>query len=492
MRDFINKIDNDSTAAGVVVAAEYNSIFSEAKNVVSPFFGFNANDNQQMLKSIDVMTKSLFYNDTGTANTILLSRSSTTTQSETLFDGMVLMFTPKVQNTGATTLKVKQLDSKPLFYKGAELESGVLKTDKVYTVKYSTSLNRFDIIDNFGAGGSSTDLLSNGFTKPVTDSTVFTKTGAASFNVLAGTKIVVGDNVISLESNYSLSLNTDLDTGSKIAGSDYYVYVETNGNMYISLDNSKPDRLIGGFHYGLTGESEAPTGNKTESDMVAIRGINAHSFWDLKFRPSCNPKGMFFAHGNWYDIYLCNSEHITNGTSKAGTTIAGGALTNGRLYPKIPLIFGGDNSTTYGSFKWWHASEIARSHGKRLISQEEFGTIAYGVTEQDDASSVDGGGATVEHYDFLTSKYGMEQATGTQWIWGADTFALSTSGTYQAVTEGRGSLYSNPNEYNAVLLGGYRGNGTVAGSRAAGSSSYLWNTDWDFGSRFASDHLQLV
>ena len=126
MRDFNTKIDNDNTSAGVVVADEYNSIFRESKNVVTPFIGLNEADNQQMAKAIDIATKANFYYDTGTVNTVQLTRSATTQQLETLVDGIMFTFIPAVQNTGATTLQLKSLTAKPLYYNGAVLTAGTL------------------------------------------------------------------------------------------------------------------------------------------------------------------------------------------------------------------------------------------------------------------------------------------------------------------------------------------------------------------------------
>ncbi|MDY0193562.1 MAG: hypothetical protein RBR93_08545 [Aliarcobacter butzleri] len=494
MRDFNTKIDNDNTSAGVVVADEYNSIFGEAKNVISPFMGLSEVDSQQMIKSIDIASKANFYYDTGSVNVIELTRSATTQQIETLFDGMMLSFMPAIQNTGATTLKIKNLTPKNLFYNGVEITAGFLKTDTVYTIKYSTTNDRFDILKTYTAGAGTTGVFSQGFVKPNNAIPLFVKASPASIKIPTGTSLIVGENTITLSSDYTLSLNSDLDTGIKTGGTDYYVYAKANGTFYISANDAiTADRLIGGFHYGLTGEAEAVSGNKTESDMTKIRGINQYSFWDLKFRPVASTKGMVFIGNRWYDIYLLNSEHITNGTSKAGLKIAGGALTNGRLYPKIPLQYGGDNTLTYGSFKWFHACEIAKSHGKELINYSEFQTIAYGVQEQVDASTQDGGGATIQHYANLTSKYGIEQATGTQWIWGNDLIG-DTAGTFtqQAVTEGRGTIYSIGNSPNAVILGGDRGNGGNAGSRASLWSNAVWGTNWYIGCRFACDHLQLA
>ena len=337
--------------------------------------------------------------------------------------------------------------------------------------------------------------LTVGFKKPDYDKALFLKAGPSSIIIPAGNQISVGSTAVEVAANITLDLNTNLDAGVKTAGTDYYVYAKEDSTFYLSANDAiTADSLIGGFHYGLVGEAESATGNKTETDMVQIRGINAYSFWDLKYRPVASPKGMVFVKGRWYDIYLCNSEHITNGTSKAGATIAGGAVSNGRAYPKIPLEFGGDNTLTYGSFKWFHACEIAKANSKQLIDYAEFQTIAYGVQEGVDASAVDGSGATVEHYDYLTSKFGIEQAVGTQWVW-TNNLANghgTTSFSWQNIVESRGQIYATSNAPVAALLGGHRGYDVRAGSRAALWSVYVWSSDWSVGCRFACDHLQLV
>lgn len=144
MRDFNTKIDNDNTSAGVVVADEYNSIFGENKNVITPFMGLSEADSQQMIKSIDIVSKAMFYTDAGTPNAVVLERGATTQEIETLFDGMVVMFTPANANTGATTLKIKTLDAKPLYYDGAVLDAGFLATDSKYIAIYDVVNGRFN------------------------------------------------------------------------------------------------------------------------------------------------------------------------------------------------------------------------------------------------------------------------------------------------------------------------------------------------------------
>ena len=292
------------------------------------------------------------------------------------------------------------------------------------------------------------------------------------------------------ESPTSIKVNGNVLTiPSPVAGTDYYF------SLHAITDTKQPD-TIGGFHYGLVASGEAPTGNKTEADMVKLRGINAYSIWTKWFRPVSNPEGMVYILGKWYDIYLLNSEHIANGTSKAGLTIAGGGTDHGRAIPKIPLEYGGDGSINYGAFKWFHATEIGISHSKQLISYEEFMGIAYGVVEGTDSSTV---GETVvgavEHYPELMSKFGIEQATGTQYIWGADVGGNRDEGSitwdWRDKLDGRGQIYSlHDNHITAVRLGGNRGNGVNAGSRCSDWNVCVWHSGWNIGCRFASDHRQ--
>ncbi len=326
---------------------------------------------------------------------------------------------------------------------------------------------------------------------------LFIKVSPSSIKIPAGLKLTVGAESFKVVSDYTLTLASNLLVPeTKTAGTDYYVYAKSDATFYISSnENITTDRQIGGSHYGLVGETEAATGNKTEADMVKIRGINAYSFWDLKYRPTASPKGMVNIGKKWYDIYLLNSEHITNGTSKAGATIAAGATTNGRAIPKIPLEYGGNGTITYGKFTWFQACEIAKAHNKQLISYAEFPTIAYGVTEG--VSSSTNGYETVagkiEHYPHLTSKYGIEQAAGVEWIWGSDLANGygTTDFAWKDNTDGRGQIYSTSNSPTAVILGGDRVSGVFAGSRASGWHTDVWNSVWAIGCRFACDHLEL-
>ena len=335
------------------------------------------------------------------------------------------------------------------------------------------------------------------FDKP-TRGPLFVKVSPSSIKIPAGLKITVGTESFKVLTDYTLTLASNLVGSTKTAGTDYYVYAKSNSTFYISANDAiTTDRLIGGFHYGLVGETETATGNKLEADMVKIRGINQYSFWDLKYRPVASTKGMVKIGSEWYDIYLLNSEHIANGTSKAGLTIAGGITNYGRAIPKIPLEYGGNNTLNYGKFTWFQACEIAKANAKRLISYSEFPTIAYGVLEgvSSSTNAYETVAGKIEHYPNLTSKFGIEQATGVQNIYGDDLmngYGTTSFASNTTNTDSRGFINATANSPTAVVLSGSHNDGVNAGSRASSWSSFVWNSNWSIGCRFACGHLELV
>lgn len=334
-------------------------------------------------------------------------------------------------------------------------------------------------------------VIKGEFYKPTKNEVLFTKESPSSISIPTGFIVEVNEVSIETTSSVTLNLNSDLDTGTKTAGKDYYVYAKDDSTFYLSLSRTiTSDTLIGGFHYGLVGETEAATGNKTEAVMVEIRGINQNSLWDLTWLPSTgDARGMHYKFGLWVDIYQTDEDYGMRGYSQAGGKIAGGATSYGRGIPKIPLAFGGNGTLTYGKYTWFQASEVGKAFGKRLLKYEEFVAFAYGVNEGKSSSSngYETTAGLIEHYPHLTSSTGMEQAAGVQWVWGAD-FGTSSASGWNSITDGRGQVYTNA---NPVLLGGDRDDGVDAGSRCSAWSSSLSYSDWNFGSRFACDHLIL-
>ncbi len=311
------------------------------------------------------------------------------------------------------------------------------------------------------------------FSKSNPSIVAWSKTGAGTATTSSILYIEVNGSIKTIASGTSITMP------ALVAGTDYAIWAKTDGTLEATNNHTTPPtanaRKVGGFHYAPGGHSGAPGGGNTTP------GIWAGSFWDLKWRPVCSDyRGMELFCGVWMDMYLTGVDAITNGSSKYNVTMA-----DGTSPPKVPTIFGGNGTTTYGSYAWFEASELASAFEKRLPTQREFMAHAYGTTE---ASSI----GTDQNSTILNAAYtsaaGLIQATGVMWIWGDDRAGPFASAAWNANTEGRGSEYSAP---NAVLLGGDWGDGANAGSRCSAWLYAASVSDGSIGSRFCCDHLQL-
>ena len=312
----------------------------------------------------------------------------------------------------------------------------------------------------------------------------FTKTGAGTASIKAGTKVVVAGTVVTFVAA------TAIDMPALTAGTDYAIWVKDDATIQATTNfSSAPGagnwRKIGGFHYAPGGNAAAQAGGDTTP------AINAYSFWDLKFRPACpDPRGMtLVADSFWADIYLLGVDHLTNGTSKYNVSIADGSAP-----PKIPTKFGGTGSNAYSTLNWWVANEVLQSWGKRSPTYDEFAALAYGTTEATSSggsdvptTGVSGTGAT-NAWNKFTSRWGVIQATGCMWIWGGEFGGGAAGASWTANTGGRGSTYQME---NAVLLGGTWGNPAEAGSRCSVWSSSPTSSFSSRGARGVCDHLTL-
>lgn len=231
------------------------------------------------------------------------------------------------------------------------------------------------------------------------------------------------------------------------------------------------------FVYGLGGDTTP--------------AINEYSFWDLKWRPACpDPRGMtLVSNAFWCDIYMLGVDHHTNGTSKNNVAIADGSAP-----PKVPTAYGGDGSLVYRDGNWWNLAEVLESHGKRPLTYDEYAAAAWGVAEarsRGNDPATTGLGTTnngSSHADAVfTSKWGVIQASGCLWVWGAD-FGASTGGAGDT-TQGRGTVSTGS---RVVLLGGDWNFGAASGSRCSdwgGAPTLSVNA---VSVRARCDHLRLV
>ena len=302
----------------------------------------------------------------------------------------------------------------------------------------------------------------------------FIKTGAGS--ATTSTTIYVEVNGVTK----TVASGTSITMPTLASGTDYAIWCKPDGTLEATSNHTSPpvanSRKIGGFHYAPGGNATGTSGGNTTPQ------INEYSFWDLKFRPSCSdPRGMTLVGGGyWMDIYLTGVDAITNGSSKYNVTMADGSSP-----PKIPTMFGGNGSTTYGSYTWFEAMELATSFGKRCPTQQEFMSAMYGTTE---ASSVGSDqGSTILNAAY-TSKWGVVQSTGVLYIWARDRGGPFAGASWNANTEGRGSEYNAP---NAAGLGGHWDGASDSGSRCSDWGYAASVSDGSVGSRFCCDHLQL-
>jgi len=323
------------------------------------------------------------------------------------------------------------------------------------------------------------------------------KTSADTLAIKAGAIVEVSGQLVQFTSDTAILMP------SLTAGEDYSVWVHPDGTASAVADPftapaSAPvagARKIGGFHYGLVtpGTTVADGGFTTtgvgmiwtQNDVDSIAGINAFSLWDLTYRPTCDPRGMACVKDDlgrgafWFDLYFCSQDHIANGTSRYNTNVASGTVP-----PRIPLMFGGDGSSNYDTLTWYEASEIAFSHGKRLLSYQEFAAAAFGVTEN---QSLGGASSTIPataRQAGYTSRWGGEQMTGHQCTWGNT--AHGTGGSAWVDGAGRGKTYGTP---YVCYLGGARDFASGSGSRSTGWNRAAWSSAWFIGLRAACDHL---
>lgn len=315
------------------------------------------------------------------------------------------------------------------------------------------------------------------FYKADKSTVVFSKTGTGTISLKAGTVLKVNGQVFSFANPTAVVMPT------LTAGTDYAVYICDDGTVRADSNFTAPtgyttitSRKIGGFHYAPGGHSGSPGGGNTTPQ------VNEYSLWDIKFISACpDPRGMVLvAESFWSDIYLLGVDHLTNGTSKYGVTIADGSSP-----PKIPTKFGGNGSNAYGSLNWWEANEVLRSHGKRSPTYSEFSALAYGTTE---ANSIGSDPGTTSWSATYLSKWGCNQASGVMWIWGDEFGGGAAAAGWTANTGGRGSTYQME---NAVLFGGDWGAGSNCGSRCSSwnnSPAVSFNI---IGARGVCDHLIL-
>lgn len=335
--------------------------------------------------------------------------------------------------------------------------------------------------------------------KPFDTGPCIIKKTASTASVAAGTYVNAGSAYVHFAAETPISMPT------LTAGKDYSVWVKPDGTVSALLDTfaapaSAPalDAVkIGGFHYGLvaSGTTVASGGFSTsgvtatggsmrwtQPDVDKLAGINTFSIWDLAWRCTGEQYGLFYDWRKkaWGGIYMMSDSPHIYGASAYNTNIA-----SGTVLPYIPAEWGGNGVLKYAALNAFTGHELLSAHGLRYPTYDEFMSFAFGVTE---GQSLGGASSTVPatlRQPGYTSQFGMEQATGHQWIIGGP--IISSGGTaYEDVA--RGSWYGTS---SLVIVGGNRGVAAISGSRAAAFVNALSASYWNFSVRAAGDHLNL-
>lgn len=335
--------------------------------------------------------------------------------------------------------------------------------------------------------------------KASSESPCLIKTGSGSASISAGTHVLVSGLY------KKFAVDTPIIMPTLTPGSDYSVWVLEDGTAQAVADPfSAPAAApaanavkIGGFHYGLVASGATPASGSfstagitsgggsfgwTQSDVDKLAGINEFSIWDLTWRCKGEQRGMTFdpLKRAWFGIYFMSDSPHIHGPSAYNTNVA-----SGTVLPYIPAEWGGNGVLKYSRLSAFEAHELVSAFGLRLPETDEFMSFAFGVTE---AQSLGGAAVTIAattRQPGYTSRIGVEQATGHQYIIGGP--IQSVGGTAWADI-GRGSWYGSS---GLVLLGGSRVSAAVSGSRCANFSNALSYSDWSLGVRAAGDHLNL-
>ena len=283
---------------------------------------------------------------------------------------------------------------------------------------------------------------------------------------------------------YNFAAGTNIVMPTLTAGTDYAIFACADGTIRADANFTAATgytvltcRKIGGFHYAPGGNAAAQTGGNTTPQ------INPYSFWDLKFRPACtDPRGMVYCGSNfWADIYLTNTNYLTNGTSKYNVAYACGITP-----PLQSTLAAGTGANSYTEYGYWSANEVLTWAGKRAPTVREFQLLAYGTTENSASTVQDN--STIWRAAYV-SKYGVNQVTGCLDIWGSEFGGGAQAAGWQNLGLSRGQQYQLP---NAALLGGAWNVGANAGSRYSGWGAAPSNSASSLGSRGVGDHLILV
>ena len=337
----------------------------------------------------------------------------------------------------------------------------------------------------------------------------FSASNKQTLKILANTHIRVENTIVHFDTNTSFDLSTTINATSNSKGKDWYVFLDTEGNVTCSLSKTESagKRRIGQFHTlcanagasvtGLVPTELTTTGGnflikqyneEEDSDFYAFynkpitavetgtyynvgtvvhplsgfvtNDILPESVWCLTFHPSCaSYDGMVYDR----DCDIAVDIYLQSGKGKATKSAFGAPFTNSR--------------------QQWNHQEDMRAVGKRLLKDYEFTSIASGSNErtnidrESDQTTV--GGHVDTNGRRMISFIGCEECCGYFFQW-LDEIACSPTYTLKWDNhDGQGNFGQQNQAEGCISAGGSSNGSTVCGSRcrdAFGNRSDV-NTD---------------
>lgn len=163
MRDIAVKNDNvgDTLSAGDWNAnqAELENIVTSSDQTLDPAGGADTDLNMLAKAVAGYAGAAWGYQDSGSANTYVLSIASNLKPITKYFDNLVVVFKPGNDNTGASTVNVGGLGAKAIKINGADPVAGDISTTRIVILKYNLASDYFEAVSGlvqpqFGAWAS--------------------------------------------------------------------------------------------------------------------------------------------------------------------------------------------------------------------------------------------------------------------------------------------------------------------------------------------------
>lgn len=294
MRDIPIKQDN---VGDTLPAGDFNASQSELENAVTdtgqtldPAGGPNT-DLNMLGKALAIYAQGAeYYQDSGSANTYVLSRTTSLRNPTAYYDGMTVMYVAGNTNTGGSTINVAGFGAKSLtFQDGTALFAGAITSGGYVRATYRLSVDRFETIGSLVITSSQVQIAGKTFVD--TSSTEQTKSGKLNLS----DALTVLDDVLIGSTGSNDNAYSRLQVVGPGAGSSIYVEVSDfkgagRETLYIGIDASG-ERVIRTGGPGGTGDAVI----NIECSSVEMNGVRqpfrimlAIGTWDMDATASVN------------------------------------------------------------------------------------------------------------------------------------------------------------------------------------------------------------